>query len=100
MIFFSKKLGARESYDIGLVNHVCGVGIRMSDALEFAEKLAKRPPIAVSCVLKALSAGQYEGVDQGLALEAEGSDRVATTMDCIEGFTAFLEKREPVFKGE
>jgi enoyl-CoA hydratase/carnithine racemase len=100
MIFFSKKVGAREAYDMGLVNHVSEIGMLMVDALEFAEKLAKRPPIAVSCVLKALSAGQYEGVDRGLALEAEGSDRVATTMDCIEGFTAFLEKREPAFKGE
>jgi enoyl-CoA hydratase/carnithine racemase len=100
MIFFSKKVGAKEAYEMGLINHVSEMGKVVDDALAFAETLAKRPPIAVSCVLKALSAGQYEGIDQGLAIEAEGSDKVATTMDCIEGFTAFMEKREPVFKGE
>lgn len=100
MIFFSKKVGAQEAFAMGLINHVSEPGKVVDDALEFAEKLAKRPPVAVSCVLKALSAGQYEGIDAGLAVEAQGSDIVTTTMDCIEGFTAFMEKREPQFKGE
>jgi enoyl-CoA hydratase/carnithine racemase len=68
--------------------------------LEFCGVLAKRPPIAVISVLKAISAGIYEGVDSGLAMEAEGSKAVAASADAIEGFTAFFEKREPVFSGK
>ena len=100
MIFFSKKVGAKEALDMGLVNQISEPGKVLDDAIAFADALSKRPPIAVSCVLKALSAGQYEGIDQGLDVEAQGSDRVSTSMDCIEGFTAFMEKRDPVFKGE
>jgi enoyl-CoA hydratase/carnithine racemase len=72
----------------------------MDDVLEFAESLAKRPPLAVAAVLKAVSAGEYEGIDKGLDVEDEGTAIVSTSKDCIEGFTAFFEKRDPNFQGE
>jgi enoyl-CoA hydratase/carnithine racemase len=100
MILFGKKIGAQEAMKIGLVNQVSAPGKLMEDALAFAQKLAERPPIAIGCVLKAMAAGIYEGLEQGLRVEEEGSARVRETKDCIEGFTAFLEKRQPVFKGE
>jgi enoyl-CoA hydratase/carnithine racemase len=71
----------------------------MGDALEFAAKLAERAPIAVSCVLKAVAAGDYEGLDRGLEVESEGSAAVGKSEDRKEGFAAFLEKRNPFFKG-
>jgi enoyl-CoA hydratase/carnithine racemase len=100
MILFSKRIGAQEAMKIGLINQISAPGRLMEDALTFAQKLAARPPIAVSCVLTAMSAGFYEGLEQGLRVEDEGTARVSQSKDCIEGFTAFLEKRQPVFKGE
>ncbi|MDO9265352.1 MAG: enoyl-CoA hydratase-related protein, partial [Desulfosalsimonadaceae bacterium] len=82
------------------VNQISAPETLMSDVLAFAGRLALRPPIAVSCVLKAISAGVYEGLDKGLDVEREGSRIVAASQDAIEGFTAFFEKREPVFKGK
>jgi enoyl-CoA hydratase/carnithine racemase len=100
MILFSKRITAPEALEIGLINHVSAPERLMEDALEFAGRLAGRPPIAVSCVLKAISAGMYEGLDEGLKKESEGSAVVASSKDAVEGFTAFLEKRKPVFTGE
>lgn len=100
MILFSKTIDAREALKIGLVNQVSSPGKLMDDVLEVAQKLAERPPLAVSCVLKAMAAGEYEGLDKGLEVEAEGSVRVRETKDRMEGFNAFLEKRKPVFTGE
>lgn len=99
MILFSRKLNATEALEAGLVNQVSAPGRLMEDARAFAEKLATRAPVAVSCVLRAIAAGAYEGLDAGLKVEEEGSRIVGQSEDCKEGFSAFLEKREPVFKG-
>jgi len=99
MILFSRMLTAREAFEAGLVNQVTPPERLMDDALELAQKLAERPPIAVSCVLKAMAAGEYEGLERGFEVEAEGSARVRDSNDCIEGFQAFLEKRRPAFTG-
>jgi enoyl-CoA hydratase/carnithine racemase len=100
MILFSTRINPQQALEIGLVNQLSTSAKLMADAVEFAEKLVKRPPLAVGCVLKAISTGEYMGFEQGLKAEEEGSAVVGQSKDRLEGFTAFLEKREPVFKGE
>jgi enoyl-CoA hydratase/carnithine racemase len=100
MILFSTRITPQQALECGLANRVSSPDKLMDTAVEFAEKLVKRPPLAVSCVLKAISAGEYEGFEQGLKVEEEGSAVVGASKDRVEGFTAFLEKRAPVFTGE
>ena len=100
MILFSKRVDAREALSIGLINQVSTKEKLMDDAIAFAEVLTKRPPLAVTAVLKAISAFDYKGLEAGLKVEEEGSAIVGKSKDCVEGFTAFLEKRDPVFTGE
>jgi len=100
MILFSKRIGAGAAFEMGLVNRVVPVETLMEKAHEFAEELASRPPIAVSAVLRSLSTGIYEGMDAGLNKEKEMSLMVGKTKDAAEGFTAFTEKRHPVFFGK
>jgi enoyl-CoA hydratase/carnithine racemase len=100
MILFSKRIDAKEALSIGLINQISTKDRLIYDALAFADVLAKRPPLAVGAVLKAVSAFDYNGLEAGLKAEEEGSAVVGNSKDCVEGFTAFLEKREPVFTGE
>lgn len=100
MILFSKRLNAEEALKIGLINQIALPQNLLADARELAAHLAKRPPIAVRAVLKAITTGIYEGMDEGLAKETEGSRAVKQSEDAAEGFSAFFEKREPVFKGK
>jgi enoyl-CoA hydratase/carnithine racemase len=100
LILFSKRIDAREALSIGLVNHVSRRQSLMADALALAGELARRPPLAVMSVLKAISTGEYEGLAAGLRAEEDGSRLVGKSKDCAEGFAAFREKREPHFRGE
>ena len=100
MILFSKRVDAKEALSIGLINQVSTKEKLMDDAIAFAEVMTKRPPLAVTAVLKAISAFDYKGLESGLKVEEEGSAIVGKSKDCVEGFTAFLEKRDPVFTGE
>jgi enoyl-CoA hydratase/carnithine racemase len=100
LILFSKRLSAQEALDIGLVNRVAKAGELMKDVMEMADFLAKRPPLAVKAVLEAVTAGIEKGLDEGTKVELQGTFTVAKSNDAIEGFTAFLQKREPNFKGE
>lgn len=99
-ILFSKRLSAGEALEAGLVNKVSKSGELMKDVMEMAQFLAKRPPLAVQAVLKAVNAGLEKGIEEGTKVEWEGSRTVSQSKDAIEGFSAFMEKREPQFKGE
>lgn len=100
LILFSKKVSANEALAIGLVNAVTTPEQLLDDCLLFACKLAERPPTAVACVLRAMSVGEYDGIEAGLQAESESAKVLRQSKDAIEGFTAFLEKRPPVFTGE
>jgi len=100
LILKSKRLTAKEAYEIGLVDQVVGKEELEAKVLELAQFLAERPPLAVASVLRAMAAGLYQGIDSGLKAEAEGSTLVGRSKDAIEGFTAFLQKRKPSFTGE
>ena len=99
-VLLSKRLTAEEALKIGLINYLTSPDTLMPETLALAKTLADRPPIAVRCVLDAVTAGLYEGIDAGLDTEAQGSITVRASDDCREGFAAFLEKRKPVFTGK
>ncbi|RLC33190.1 MAG: enoyl-CoA hydratase, partial [Deltaproteobacteria bacterium] len=100
LILFSKRLTANEALEAGLVDKVCPPDKLMDEARAMAGKLTNRPPLAVASVLKAVATGVDFTFDEGLKAELEGTKLVSGSKDAIEGFTAFFEKRDPVFKGE
>ena len=100
LILLSRRLTAPEALETGLVDRVFPAGEFMGRAMEFAFALAKRPPVAVTAVLRGMTAGIERGIDEGLRVDREWSPKVAATKDAAEGFIAFSQKREPVFTGE
>jgi enoyl-CoA hydratase/carnithine racemase len=100
MILFSKRLTPPEALAVGLVDKVFPAADLMKEATAFAQALAKRPPLAVAAVLTGMSVGLEKGLEEGLRVDREWSGKLGKSKDATEGFTAFFEKREPVFKGE
>jgi enoyl-CoA hydratase/carnithine racemase len=100
MILFSKRLNPQEALAKGLVDRVVPAADLMNEAMAYAQALAKRPPLAVAAVLAGMSVGLEKGLEEGLRVDREWSSKLAQSKDAVEGMTAFLQKREPVFKGE
>jgi enoyl-CoA hydratase/carnithine racemase len=100
MLLLGTRVSASEALNIGLVTRVSQPGQLMNDAKELARALAKKAPIAMEIILDAVTRGLETTTDQGVKIELEGSQRVSKSKDAVEGAMAFIEKREPVFKGE
>jgi enoyl-CoA hydratase/carnithine racemase len=100
MLLLGTRINAPEALSIGLITRTSQPGQLMNDAKELAKTLAKKAPITVQIILDIVTRGLETTTEQALKMEEEGWQRVEKTKDAKEGVAAFLEKREPVFKGE
>ena len=96
----AKKIDGREALRIGLVTEVHPLADLKDAALALAHELASMPPKAVAGVLDVVVNHSHLPLDEALDAERRAVQACAGTKDQIEGMTAFMEKRRPVFTGE
>ena len=100
LIWTGDMLDAKEAERIGLVTMVVPHEELEMATMELAEKLAKGPPLAIQSAKRVV----YEGLDMDLESTlkhvAPFVSKVTRSEDHKEGARAFVEKREPVFRGE
>jgi enoyl-CoA hydratase len=92
-------LGAEEAQRIGLANKVVPHAELMTHALEAARKIAAKAPLAVAAVRRAILHGADVALPTANELEATAFASLFGSADQKEGMSAFVEKREPHFKG-
>jgi enoyl-CoA hydratase/carnithine racemase len=92
-------ISAKEAAELGLVNRVLPQGQLDAFVTDWADRLAAGPPIALSLTKRLLTNSFSVTMDE--ALEAEGMAQSVNTgtEDTTEAIRAFLERREPRFKG-
>jgi enoyl-CoA hydratase/carnithine racemase len=98
-VLTGRHFDAGIAYMWGLVNKVVKTGHCMNEALELARTVAERPPIATRLAKQAVLTAAETTLAAGIEAERRMFDEAMATEDRIEGMQAFLEKREPDFKG-
>jgi len=71
----------------------------MDTAMDWARKLAQKPPFSLKMAKSAINSAWGSDINTGLKLETDAWSMIFGTEDQEEGMNAFLEKRKPVFKG-
>jgi enoyl-CoA hydratase len=99
-IFFSaRQLGAAEALAMGIVNKVLPEAELAGFVAEYANTIAQNAPLTIAAIKQAtVEALKPEG-QRNLKLVDEMVARCFASRDYVEGRTAFMEKRKPVFTG-
>jgi len=101
MVLTGDMIDAAEAERIGLVNRVVPHDDLMKAARELAVKIAKNPPLAVAMAKADLyRAMEEKDIIKQMKREEKTQEVLINTEDFMEAATAFMEKREPVFKGK
>jgi enoyl-CoA hydratase/3-hydroxyacyl-CoA dehydrogenase len=100
LVFLGSRLTAEEAASIGLVTKAVENEAFESEVRAVAEKLAKQAPVAIRLAKVLLNRSGDVPIDAALEMEAMAFGLVSSTEDLFEGLQAFVEKREPKFKGE
>lgn len=100
MILNNRTLSAQEAYQFGLLNRVVPVERYLDEALQLAEEVASRAPLAVQAAKRMINQSYERTLAEGLAEEKQAFYNLFASEDQKEGMKAFIEKRKPEWKGK
>jgi 2-(1,2-epoxy-1,2-dihydrophenyl)acetyl-CoA isomerase len=99
MQYTGEPIEGEEAARIGLVNAVVPHESLMSTAMEMATKLARGPIYSMALIKQLVYQGFNQTLPEHLTVATRAQNLARQTEDHKEGVRAFLEKRQPVFKG-
>ena len=99
LMITGRTVGPQEALELGIVDRVFPTDELMSETRAYAGKLANGATYAIGLIKLAVNEGMAGNLSAGLSFELEGISQLFKSEDAREGFSAFLEKRKPAFKG-
>lgn len=101
LVLSGETVSAQEALQIGLVNKVVPPEQLAAEAQAWASRFGKLSGAVLRLARKAVVEGWDTGLEKGLGrIEEIYLQELMATHDAIEGLQAFLEKREPAWKGK
>ncbi|MCB8944248.1 MAG: enoyl-CoA hydratase/isomerase family protein [Ardenticatenaceae bacterium] len=99
MMILGERVTPQQALELGIVNKLFPAESFNEDVQAYAERIANGASVAIGAIKRAVYDGLEMALAEGLALERDLIAPLYDTEDATEGFAAFSEKREPVYKG-
>jgi len=99
MVLNNRNLSAEEALRYGLVNRVAPVELYLENAIQLANEIAARAPLAIRFAKEAVNNAFETFLTDGISDERRSFYFLFSTEDQKEGMQAFVEKRPPEWKG-
>lgn len=104
MLLTGRWLDVEEAHRWGLINRILPADRLMDEAWTLARLLESGPPLVFAAIKEVVREAEalkfQETLNKVTGREFGTVDRLYGSVDLMEGFRAFSEKREPVWKGE
>lgn len=99
LVFTGETLNAEQAWDLGIAVEVFEADDLMEEVLNLACAIATRGPVAVRRAKAIMAQGAELPLAEANDLEVKSFAGLWNTEDRAEGMNAFLDKRDPNFKG-
>ena len=93
-------LPADKALELGVVQRVYPDAQLLGETLAYARKVAAGPPLATTYIRRLVARSLDTPLREFLETEWSWQSNLLKTADAAEGFSAFVERREPHFEGE
>jgi len=99
LILTGETISALEAKSLGLVSQVTSADDLLPQAMGLAQRIGSKGQLAIQAALQAIHQGKWLKLQEALAFEAQLFGKLRESADAQEGLTAFVEKRQPHFRG-
>jgi len=99
IIFTTKKIGAEEAFELGIVSSIFELSEIDKVIKQKLGEITQNAPLAQQQAKRSINYGTEMDLDSGFTFEAECYNVLLTTDDRNEGLRAFNEKRPPHYRG-
>jgi 2-(1,2-epoxy-1,2-dihydrophenyl)acetyl-CoA isomerase len=100
LLWAGESLPPDECLRLGLVSRVVPHEELMAAAVALGEQFASKPSVAVALIKRHIYRAESVSLETDLEFGSFSQERLMTTKDFKEGYRAYVEKRDPKFKGE